>query len=191
MDQGLISRIPNSLTFVRIVLIPVFVILMILSQHTWAAVVFALAAFTDFLDGLIARRFNVVTDLGKLLDPVADKILVMAALVMLVAERSIITGESWVPPWMVVLVLARETWVTGLRAVAASEGKVIPADKTGKIKSFLQMLAVLLLLMHDYYLFPIFGWLPPAGFVGERLLLLSILFSYWGAFGYTRKILLG
>ena len=192
MDD-VIRKIPNWLTLLRIALIPVFVLLMH-EPEDWmvyfATFVFIVAAFTDYLDGVVARRYGAVSDLGKLLDPVADKILVMAALVMLVAQRSDMYGEPWVPGWMVVLVLARETWVTGLRTVAASRGVIVPANTTGKYKSALQMFAIVLLLLHDKMALPLLGREYTAQALGAFLLLLSIGFSYWGAYEYTREILL-
>src|SRR5262245_57339044 len=138
----MVQRLPNWLTFLRLGLIPVFVFLMV-EPSRWmvdlAMIVFIVAAFTDYIDGIIARRYGAVSDFGKLLDPLADKILVMAALVMLASQRSDTYGEPWVPGWMVVMVLAREIWVTGLRAVASARGVVVAASTTGKFKSGLQM----------------------------------------------------
>src|SRR5262249_9731081 len=113
-----VQRLPNYLTFFRLALVPVFVVLMLEPSEYMvflAIIVFVVAAITDYVDGIIARSFGAVSDFGKLLDPLVDKILVMAALVMLVAQRSDVDGTPWVPGWMVVLVMARELWVTGLR----------------------------------------------------------------------------
>ncbi len=187
-----VKKIPNTLTFLRLGLIPVFVWLlndpspeMVIA----ATIVFIIAAITDYVDGLIARRYQAISDFGKLLDPVADKILVMAALVMLVSQRSDDSGVPWVPGWMVVMILARETWVTGLRAVAAAEGRIVPAGSAGKIKSLSQMVAIVFLLMHDHILFSIGDSAIPAQLPGEALLMLSLVFSYWGAVEYTWEIL--
>jgi len=184
-------NLPNYITFARLGLIPLFVALMI-DPSRWmvnlAIVVFAIAVMTDYVDGFLARRYGVVTDFGKLLDPVADKILVMAALVMLVAQRSDLYGEPWVPGWIVVLVLARETWVTGIRAVAASRGIIVAANNTGKVKSSLQMISIILLLMHEYA-FRLGGIQISCQIVGVNLLLISVAFSYWAAFEYTHQIL--
>ncbi len=188
-----IKKIPNWLTYLRLVLIPVFVVLMIDPSRTMVSVaawVFIGAAITDYVDGFVARRFAAVSDFGKLLDPLADKILVMAGLVMLVSQRSDINGTPWVPGWMVVIVLSREIWVTGLRGVAASRGLIVPAGGAGKIKSGFQMVAIVLLLMHDL---PIraFGLPFPwsCHIVGINFLLISLVFSLWGAFEYTWSIL--
>lgn len=186
------EHIPNGLTCLRLALIPVFVFLM-----TWpgdkpyplAGVVFAAAALTDFIDGYLARRWNVVSDFGKLFDPLADKILVMAALVLMVAQTSELTGDPWIPAWIVVLVLAREIWVTGVRGFAANKGLIIPAAQSGKWKSFLQMMAILLFFFRGVevpYVEPTM-YLPT---VGMMLLYISVLLSYWGAIDYTWQALI-
>lgn len=144
-----------------------------------AVIVFLVAALTDYFDGWVARRYGATSDLGTLLDPIADKILVMAGLVMLAAQPPDAAGP-WVPGWLVVLVLGREMWVTGLRAAAASRRSIVPAGLAGKIKVVLQVAAVSLLLLHG---------LPLARVTGVRLLMLSTLFSYWGAVQYTRRVL--
>lgn len=187
------KNLPNLLTYLRLVLIPVFVVLLINpgQQMIYAAIaIFMFASLTDFVDGLVARQFDAVSDTGKLLDPVADKILVMAALVMLVSMKTTEFGDPWVQPWMVILILARETWVTGLRGVAASRGVVVPAGQAGKWKSFLQMVAIVFLFLHQQPLFFAGSHQVSAKFVGEVLLAFSILLSYWGAMDYTWCILI-
>ena len=186
-----VKGLPNYLTCLRLLLVPVFVILMADPTKTMvriATVVFVVAALTDYLDGIIARRYQAVSDFGKLVDPLADKLLVMSALVMLVAQRSDVYGLPWVPGWMVVLVLAREIWVTGLRAVAAAQGNVLAASSAGKAKSLLQMTAIVLLLLHDAR-FTILGFAATCEFAGVYLLLISIGFSYWGAIEYSLSVL--
>ena len=156
--MSLMRHIPNLLTYLRLLLIPVFVLLLIDPSPgmVWAAlVVFTIAALTDYFDGMVARRFQVVSDTGKLLDPLADKILVMAAFIMLVGLRADTDGNPWVPPWMVVMVLAREIWVTGLRGVAAARGTVVAAGGAGKWKTTFQMLSIAALLVH--YKHELFG----------------------------------
>ena len=183
-------NIPNLLTIFRILLIPVFVYFLSVEQNYVATAIFIVAAITDWLDGYWARKTNQVTDFGKLMDPIADKILVMSALVMLVGLRGFFKAEPWVPAWIVIMVLARETWVNGLRSLAASRGVVVAAGNLGKIKSFLQMTAIILLLLHDLVLVQI-GRLPlTASFFGERLLVISLVFSYWSAVEYTNAILI-
>lgn len=184
------KQLPNWLTFLRLALIPVFVLLLINPTSTgfnWAAVIFVFAAITDYADGWFARRYKAITDFGKLFDPLADKILVMAALVMLVGLRDD-ACQSFVPAWMVVLILARELWVTGLRAFAASGGSVVAAKAGGKVKSFLQMVSILLLLLHDYS----FDWMGArwtCQFAGLNLLVISLAFSYVSAVDYSLAIL--
>ena len=182
-----IKLIPNFLTFIRLVLIPVLVVLLAYGNNQAALIVFIVAAVTDFLDGLIARRFRAISNFGKLMDPLADKILVMAALVMLVSMRGDLDARPWAPGWMVVLVLARETWVTGLRAIAAANGVVVPADIWGKVKSFIQLVAVACLIFHSPLV--VGAQTIHMQLVGELLLLTSIFASYWGAWGYTQSIL--
>jgi CDP-diacylglycerol--glycerol-3-phosphate 3-phosphatidyltransferase len=184
------KRLPNWLTFLRLALIPIFVVVLIepsRSNLNLAAIIFVCAAITDYADGILARRYAAITDFGKLFDPLADKILVMAALVMLVAlrdERCV----SFVPGWLVVLILARELWITGLRAFAAKDGTIVAAKAGGKVKSFLQMVSILALLLHDYS-FPLFGFRITFQEVGLNLLVVSVVFSYLSAFDYSIAIL--
>jgi CDP-diacylglycerol--glycerol-3-phosphate 3-phosphatidyltransferase len=184
------KKLPNWLTFLRLALIPVFVLFLIepsRSSLTAAAIIFVFAAITDYADGILARRYAAITDFGKLFDPLADKILVMAALVMLVSvkdERCV----SLVPGWMVTLILAREFWVTGLRAFAAKDGTVVAAKSGGKVKSFLQMVSILGLLLHDYTV-TVAGFTLTYQFIGLNLLLVSLAFSYISAFDYSIAIL--
>jgi CDP-diacylglycerol--glycerol-3-phosphate 3-phosphatidyltransferase len=184
------KQLPNWLTFLRLILIPVFVVVLIeptRNSLNVAAVIFVLAAITDYADGWLARRYKAVTDFGKLFDPLADKILVMAALVMLVALRDE-ECRSLVPGWMVVLILARELWITGLRAFAARDGTVVAAKSGGKVKSFLQMVSILALLLHDYS-FHVLGFRLTWQFVGLNLLVASLAFSYVSAVDYSLMIL--
>lgn len=149
LRTGLLN-LPNILTLARIAAIPLLVILLLFDSREagfWAAAVFGLAAITDWLDGWLARKWEVVTVLGKFLDPLADKLIVMAALIMLIP-----LGR--VPAWAVFLILAREMVVTGLRSIASSEGIVIAASDLGKYKTIFQMTAIPGLLLHyDYYWF--------------------------------------
>ena len=145
-------NLPNKLTILRIILIPVFVAVYFINaipyNYLIAAVVFVVAAFTDFLDGYIARKYNLVTNLGKFLDPIADKVLVAAALiVMLVVPNG---GAAILPAYssiFVAVILARELIISGFRMVAAAKGKVLAADKAGKIKTFTQDIAITVLLV--------------------------------------------
>lgn len=153
MEKASISnwkkKIPNALTAFRFLLVPFFVCLLIKPDHEnmlWAAVVFLLASITDWLDGMIARIYDAESILGKLLDPLADKILVMAALVMLAAIPGH-DGQNYIPAWMVVVLLGREFLVTGLRSVAAVKGTVVAASSMAKYKTALTMIAIVLLLL--------------------------------------------
>lgn len=144
-----ILNIPNLLSLSRILSVPVFIILMLDPnpiRSLLAGIVFSLASATDWLDGYLARRWGQVTKTGKLLDPIADKILIMAALVVLVEIRSDIVHS-----WMAILIIGREFAVTGLRAIASSEGIVIPAEATGKYKVGAQITTVLSLLLYQYW----------------------------------------
>ncbi len=140
-------NIPNLLSLSRIVSVPVFIILMLEPNPVRAlaaGIIFSLASATDWLDGYLARRWGQVTKMGKLLDPIADKILVASALIMLV-------DIGQVRAWIAIVIIGREFAVTGLRAIAASDGIVIPAETTGKYKLGAQIAAVPLLLL-DYHL---------------------------------------
>jgi len=148
--QSMGKKIPTALTLARILLVPVFVFLLIdPSPHygLWATSIFVLATFTDWLDGYVARAFDAQSILGTLLDPLADKILVMAALIMLTANSS----EPKVPAWMVVALLSREFMVTGLRSLAAVKGIIVPASEMAKHKTAWTFIAILCLLIKEPY----------------------------------------
>ena len=138
-------NLPNKLTLLRIFMIPVFVALFYITaipcNFILSAVVFALAAVTDFLDGYIARKYNLVTDFGKFLDPIADKVLVSTALIVLIGIL------PWYSAIMVATILARELIISGFRLVAAGKGLVIAADKSGKIKTFFTDITIVVLLI--------------------------------------------
>lgn len=138
-------NLPNKLTMLRVVLIPVFLVFMLVESiplhYLWALITFAAASITDALDGHIARSRNMITDFGKLMDPLADKLLVMSALVSFISAAD-------VPVWVVVLILAREFMVTSLRLIAAGKGVVIAADKWGKVKTVSQMIWICYTLLY-------------------------------------------
>ena len=144
-------NLPNKITITRILMIPLFVLFYYLTQlnHNllYAAIVFALAAFTDFLDGYIARKYNLVTDLGKFLDPIADKVLVLTAFMLMLTDVNGTILPALSGGICVILVIARELIVSSFRMVAASKNAVIAADKLGKIKTFSQDFAILFLLV--------------------------------------------
>ncbi len=129
-------NLPNKLTLLRVLLIPVCLVLWALKQPVFSAAVFALAALTDFLDGYIARKKNIITVFGKFADPVADKILVLTAMIFLCADGIL-------PAWAVCVVAARELMVDGLRLVAVGKGTVIAAGWLGKIKTNSQFFCIL------------------------------------------------
>lgn len=170
--------LPNLVTYVRILVIPAVLAVMQSDSPAnafTAAALFSVAAATDFLDGFLARRLNLTSVIGKLLDPLADKVLVMGVLVMLV-------DLGRVSAWLVVLILAREMLITGLRSIAASEGIVIAARDLGKQKTALQMIGIWCLLVH--YRYPMFGGEVSFHEVGIVCLLFSVIFSVWSAVDY-------
>lgn len=143
-------NLPNKLTLLRIILIPVFTAIYFISalpcNFLIAAIIFVLAACTDFLDGYIARKYNLVTDLGKFLDPIADKVLVSTALIIMLVP---VGGTVILPSYAAVavaIILARELIISGFRMVAANKGMVVAADWSGKIKTFAQDIAIAVLL---------------------------------------------
>lgn len=143
MKKETAFNLPNKLTLVRIFLVPLLVVFLISSSRInslIAAAIFLAASITDWLDGLIARKTRQITTLGKLLDPLADKLLVSAAFISLVQSGRI-------PAWMVVVIVCRELAITGLRGIAASNDMVIPASWWGKYKMIAQTLAILLLIL--------------------------------------------
>ncbi len=132
---------PNKLTILRLIMIPVFMVAyMYLRVNILSALIFALAFLTDMLDGYLARKNNQVSDFGKIMDPLADKVLVSAAMVLL-------TMSGVVNPWVTVLVLAREFIVSGVRMAAAAEGNVVAASQWGKIKTIWQFIALTIALL--------------------------------------------
>ncbi len=181
---------PNIITFVRVALIPLFLGFTFYESrvHSFvAAMLYTLAAATDFLDGWVARRWNQVTVLGKFLDPLADKLIAISALIMLV-------HLGRVAAWIVVVVMARELAVTGLRTIAMSEGIVIAAGQEGKYKTALQLAGISFLILH--YPYPIDLVVKTltvdANRVGTGLLYLSVFFSLWSGWkyfsGFTRAV---
>jgi CDP-diacylglycerol--glycerol-3-phosphate 3-phosphatidyltransferase len=141
---------PNLLTLVRIGTVPLLVVLLLFpgpAPSAGAAAVFFVATITDFLDGYIARNYGSSSTVGKFLDPLADKLVVTAALIML----SGMSRMPRIPAWIVVVLVSREILVTGLRAVAASEGRIIAAEELGKYKMVLQAIALQGLLIHYVY----------------------------------------
>ena len=166
---------PNRITLVRIFLVPLLLVFLISPQGWYplvAATIFLVAAFTDWLDGHLARSTNQITRLGQLLDPIADKLLVTAALVSLV-------GRQQVPAWMVVIIICRELAVTGLRAMAADQHIIIAADVFGKYKMVCFIIAALLLMLN----------LPILDLPGIIILAVGMILSVVSGIDYLRKYL--
>lgn len=171
-------NLPNKLSMLRILLIPVFVILALMNAPAaqYAAVgVFVLASITDALDGRIARKNGLVTNFGKFIDPIADKLLVMSALIVLV-ER------GRMPGWVCIVMLAREFAISGFRLVAAGTGKVIAAGILGKIKTVTQMIAVIALLLTA-----IDGVFAPLGTFADVAMYVSAFMTVWSGADYIIK----
>ena len=136
----------NKLTLCRVVMIPIFLVLLYVdfTGHLWAALaVFILASVTDFIDGYVARHYHQITDFGKFMDPLADKLLVMSAMAWFVEV-------AWMPAWAFFVVIARELAVTGLRLVAVEQGRVIAAAKSGKVKTACTMVGIILMLIFPH-----------------------------------------
>lgn len=137
------KRLPNQLTFLRIVLTFIFMIFLFLGgigSRITALILFSLASLTDLYDGRLARKYNIVSDFGKLMDPIADKILVLGAFLAFVEMRLI-------PAWMVIVIVIRESFITGFRLIALRQGKVLAAEEAGKYKTVSQMVTIFLILI--------------------------------------------
>ncbi|MFH1512908.1 MAG: CDP-diacylglycerol--glycerol-3-phosphate 3-phosphatidyltransferase [Bacillota bacterium] len=165
-------NLPNKLTVLRVAAIPVIVALLSIAQPACqiaATVLFVLACLTDWLDGFVARKQGIVTDFGRFLDPVADKLLVLCTMITL-------SGLGRLPAWVCVAVLFRELMVDGLRLVAVQKGVVIAAGKLGKIKTVLQMIMVLAVLLNIQALKDL--W------IDQALIVLAILMTAWSGADY-------
>jgi CDP-diacylglycerol--glycerol-3-phosphate 3-phosphatidyltransferase len=176
-------NLPNALTLARIFLVPLLVVVLITEyeglrllgrpKEYVAAVIFLLAAFTDWLDGYLARRRQQVTTLGQLMDPLADKLLITAALVSLVQLDA-------APAWMAAVIIGRELAVTGLRSLAQSRGVIMPASSLGKVKMGAEVVAVTLLLIGRT------GW-PWLSQLGYLALWVVVGVALWSALDYYRR----
>lgn len=170
-------NLANKLTLSRIFLIPVFMLVLLIRipfGEYIAAIIFIIAASTDGLDGYFARKRKEITNLGKLIDPLADKLLISAALVCLVELERI-------SAWMAIIIIGREFFVTGLRALAAAEGVVIAASRLGKIKTISQIVAISALLLNDFPLS-----LLHISF-GRYAMYVALFFTIWSGFDYYLK----
>ncbi|QBP41428.1 CDP-diacylglycerol--glycerol-3-phosphate 3-phosphatidyltransferase [Paenisporosarcina antarctica] len=188
-------NIPNQITVSRIIMIPIFVAFMLIDfgwgdltllgatlpvEHLIGAIIFIFAAVTDFIDGYYARKHNLVTKMGMFLDPLADKLLVSAALIILVEL-------GFAPAWIVIIIISREFAVTGLRLILANEGEVVAAKQLGKIKMWTQIIAVSALLLHNI-VFEMFS-IPFA----TIMLYVTLIFTIWSGWDYfyaNRRVLL-
>ena len=169
---------PNSLTLFRVAVVPLIVILLLFPGSRLctfvAAILFSAAAITDYLDGFYARRLGKVSMLGKVMDPVADKLLVSSAFIML-------ASLNWVPAWMVCIIIGRELAVTGLRNIIAGKGEDVSASKLGKYKTGFQIAAIIPLIIH----YPLIGLNAQA--IGEVFLWGALVFTIWSGADYFIK----
>jgi len=146
--EALIVNLPNAVTMLRICIIPVLFLLLFNPDRIWSliiAVLFIMAALTDLLDGYLARRYHIVTNIGKFLDPIADKIIVNTAMVLMIPIGRI-------PAWIVAIIIIRDFVIDGIRTIATSEGMIIDASKLGKRKTLCQIFALSALMIHYPFL---------------------------------------
>ncbi|MBT2690782.1 CDP-diacylglycerol--glycerol-3-phosphate 3-phosphatidyltransferase [Bacillus sp. ISL-47] len=182
-------NLPNKITVSRIMLIPIFLLVMLVPfswgevvllgaempvTHLIGALIFIVASVTDWVDGYYARKYNLVTNLGKFLDPLADKLLVSAALIVLVEL-------GLAPSWIVIIIISREFAVTGLRLVLAGEGEVVAANQLGKIKTWAQIVAISALLLHNI----IFEMVSIP--FDDIALWVAMFFTIWSGWDYFAK----
>ena len=180
-------NLANKLTLSRIAAAPIFLFFLVpgwfgqfLGLAVWgryaAAGIFILASITDLLDGMVARKYNIISELGKFLDPIADKLLVTTALVALVMTDNLSV-------WAVVIIISREFIVTGIRVVAAGQGIVIAAGKLGKWKTTFQIIAIIAILIHDFPVSIILPWLP----VGTICMVIAVILTVVSGIDYVVK----
>jgi CDP-diacylglycerol--glycerol-3-phosphate 3-phosphatidyltransferase len=171
-----LPNLPNAITLSRIFLVPLLVVVLLTRTERWELIggaIFGVAAFTDWLDGYLARRRGQVTKLGIMLDPVADKLLTSAAFISLVQMQL-------APAWMVVIIIGREFAVMGLRSIAVSRGITIPASNLGKGKMTTQVIAILLLILGKKFLGPFYV-------LGRVALWLTVILALVSGFEYFRR----
>lgn len=168
-------NLPNKLTVARVIAVPFFIVAYMLGMYWVALVIFAGASVTDFFDGKIARERNLVTNFGKIMDPLADKILVYSALCLFI--------ESYlIDAWMLIIILAREFIIAGMRTVAASEGRVLAAGMSGKIKTALQMFAVPIMILGLAV-----PSIPVIATIGRVVFILSLIMTVYSGTEYVIK----
>ena len=188
-------NLPNKITVSRILMIPIFVIIMIFDfgwgnmkfigaempvHHFVGAMIFIFASATDWVDGHYARKLNLVTNFGKFLDPLADKLLVSAAFILLV-------DLNYAPAWIVIVIISREFAVTGLRLILAGQGEVVAANQLGKIKTWTQIVAISTLLLNNT-IFTLIN--VPFDTIMLYVALAFTVWSGWDYFYLNRKVLL-
>ena len=181
------ATLPNSLSLLRIALVPVIVVALYWPTPVgrgFAAFCFFVAALTDYLDGWLARRHGITSALGQYLDPLADKLIVGAVLVMLAA----VPPEPRIPAWMAVVLILREVAVTGLRAIASSGGVHMPAQELGKYKTIFQIFACQCLLVHYAVPLPLAGLVVDFHAAGMLFLWMALVLSVWSAVDYHVQI---
>jgi CDP-diacylglycerol--glycerol-3-phosphate 3-phosphatidyltransferase len=179
LSRQQILNLPNGLTIIRVLAIPVILWLLFYpgKAYQWVtAIFFLLIAVTDTIDGYFARRRGMVTTLGKFLDPLADKLLIVTALIALIPARGI-------PFWMVIVIVGREIAVTGLRGIAVSQGIVIPAGPLGKYKTVFEVAAITFLILDEEYLS------VDCHFVGMVFLWMALLLAVYSGVDYFRRFL--
>jgi CDP-diacylglycerol--glycerol-3-phosphate 3-phosphatidyltransferase len=183
LSRGSNLNLPNILTMLRFLVIPILVV-MVQSNRIFvniiAGVLFLLASLTDIVDGYIARKYNIVTNMGKILDPLADKLMVLIVLIMLIPMGR-------VPAWVVALIVFRETAVTSLRAVAAADGVVISASPLGKFKNMFQVIFTLFLIVYHRFLIPItptFSFVLDFNTSGLILMWIALFLTLWSGADY-------
>lgn len=187
--ESLFMNLPNKITLSRIFLIPVFILILSIPvdwgvwnigatdlpvTHFIAGMIFLIASLTDWLDGYFARKYNLITNMGKFLDPLADKLLVSAAFILLVELQL-------APAWIVIFIISREFAVTGFRLVAAGEGVVLAASNMGKLKTVSQIAAIGFLLLHN---FPFSYMNIPIDVV---VLYIALILTVWSGLDYFIK----
>ncbi|MEA1935398.1 MAG: CDP-diacylglycerol--glycerol-3-phosphate 3-phosphatidyltransferase [Thermodesulfobacteriota bacterium] len=169
-----IFNLPNTITLLRISVMPVLFLLLLSPGRTLSLIIaalFILAALTDLLDGYVARKYGIVTKMGKLLDPIADKIIINTAMILMIPI-------GYIPAWIVAIIIMRDVAVDGLRNIASSDGLVIPASKLGKQKTLCQIIAVSSLIIH----YPLFG--IDAHLVGIVILYFALILTIWSGVNY-------
>lgn len=172
-------NLANKITLIRIFIVPLVVLLLYWEGPIFcilATLAFAFAALTDWFDGYIARKNNMVTSMGKFLDPLADKVLICSVLIMFVYL-------AWIPAWIAIIIVCRELIVTGLRAIAIDEGVVLAADKFGKMKTVLQIIAIIPLMLH-YEFFSL-----DLNLIGTIFLYLAMILSVVSGINYCHDFL--